>query len=110
MPKIIRLSHDSLTNTEMELTHFKQTKGKHIADWQLALIKTPHQSYTVKEDPIHIINENGAVKPLSEISLMIHAMGDQLEEAAFLCVDKMIYEDSKVKHFIKQLSRENIYA
>lgn len=110
MPKIIRLAQNDIELIENELAHFKKSKRKHISDWQLALIKTPHQSYTIKEDPILVINENGAVKPLDEISLMIHAMGDQFEHAAFICVDKMIYEDHAVRDFIKHLSRDNSYA
>ena len=110
MPKIIRLDHTNIATAETLLAEFKQKQAAHIQDWQLAIIKTPHQSYTIEEDPILVINENGAVKPLNEISLMIHAMSDKLEQTAFLCIDKMIYTDNHVQKFIKKICDESIVA
>lgn len=103
MPKIIRLDNVNLTPIENNLKTFKEEHPS-LQDWQIALIKTPHQSYTVDEDPILIINELGQVRPLDELSLMIHAMGDKLEHSAFLCIDQVIHNLPIVSKFIKNLS------
>ena len=102
MPKIVRLDHLNIPSAEKIVTEFKQ-KEKDIADWQVSLIKTPHQSYSVEADPILIENEHGVVKPLNEMSLMINAISDKSEHTAFLCIDKMIYDDPRVKRFIDKI-------
>lgn len=102
MPKILRLDQVDLEKVTALLNHFK-AQTPTIADWQFALIKTPHRSYSIEEDPILILNENGLIKPLNETSLMIHSIGDKDEHCAFLCIDKMIYNDPKIQKMIKKL-------
>lgn len=105
MPKIIHIDHTDIPRAENMLREFKSLHAHAIQDWQLAIIKTPHQSYTIEEDPILILNEYGAVKPLDTISLMIHAIGDKLEHTAFLCIDKIIYENNHVQQLCKELGQ-----
>lgn len=101
MPKIIRLEHADIENL---IADFRETNS--IKDWQFALIKTPHQSYSVEDDPILIANEQDRVQPLDEISLMIHAISDKSEHTAFLCIDSEIMEDKRVASFIKNLNQK----
>ncbi len=103
MPKIIRLDPTDIPRAEKILKECKSTQLHDIQDWQLAIIKTPHQSYTIEEDPILILNEYGTVRPLDTLSLMINAIGDKLEHTAFLCIDKMIYETNHVQNLCKEL-------
>ncbi len=103
MPKIIRIDPMHSVRIKKQLEDFKFTHKKIIQDWQLELIQTPHQSYTVEEDPILISNEHNTVKPLNEISLMIDAIGNKLEHTAFLCIDKTIYSMTVVQKFISKL-------
>jgi uncharacterized protein len=103
MPTIIRLDHLDLAHVEDTLTVFKQHHHSDIEDWQIGLIKTPHQSYTAEEDPILVKNDHDTVKPLSEMSLMIQAIGDKLEQTAFLSVDKVIIGQKIVRDLIKKI-------
>jgi hypothetical protein len=75
-----------------------------IQDWQMDIIKTPHQSYTIEEDPILVLSEQGIVKPINEMSLMINAISDKFENNAFICVDSAIAEHPKVAKLIKKLT------
>lgn len=104
MPKIIRLDHIDLNKAEEILDNFKSEQNTLIEDWQIQLIKTPHQSYRIDEDPILILHENGTIKPLNETSLMISAISDRLEHSAFLCIDKPIYQNGAVSELIKKLA------
>jgi HD superfamily phosphohydrolase len=99
MPKIVRLDNVDLQITQHQLSDFKEKNA--IQDWQLSIIKTPHQSYTIEEDPILV--ENHTVRPLNEISLMINAISDKFESTAFLCVDREIVQNKVVEKFIKNL-------
>ena len=104
MPKIVRLENTDIKVTEQVLTEFKLANQDTIQDWQIALIKTPHQSYTIDEDPILVVNELSIVRPLNEMSLMINAISDKFENAAFLAVDKVVFDEPKVANLIKKLS------
>jgi hypothetical protein len=98
MPKIIRVNPE---NAAQILTKIEDFKNKnHIADWQLAFITIPHQSYTLSEDPILIMNENNKVKPLNEMSMMINALGDQFEEIAFFAIDKILFENKALQKIL----------
>lgn len=103
MPKIVRLDNVDVHDVKQILSDFKHAQ-KHVQDWQLALIKNPHQSYTIEEDPILVMNEHEVVKPINEMSLMINAISDKYENTAFLCIDSAIAQDSKVLAVIKKLS------
>jgi HD superfamily phosphohydrolase len=102
MPKIIRLDYTDIKITEQLLQDFKH-QHTDIQDWQLSLIKTPHQSYTIEEDPILVMNEQEIIQPLNEISQMINAISDKYENTAFLCVDNVMMTDTRVAQLIKQL-------
>jgi uncharacterized protein len=106
MPKIIRLDYVDIKIAEQMLIEFKNTYKDTIQDWQITLIKTPHQSYTIEEDPILVMGEHGHVKPINEMSLMINAISDKFENMAFLCIDQAIAEDKEVLHIIKKFTAE----
>lgn len=73
--------------------------------WQVTLIKTPHQAY-MEEDPILVVAENGVAKSISEISPMINAISNKSEHIAFLCIDKLILSDKRIRQLIQQLGAE----
>lgn len=106
MPKIVRLDHVDLVNAQMHLREFKAHYQRDFQDWQLALIQTPHQSYSGDEDPILVVNEQGIIKPINDISLMIQAISNKLEHVAFLCADKMIAGDGRVTMLIEKLQTD----
>jgi len=47
-------------------------------------------------------------KSISDYSVMINAISDKLEHIAFLCVDAMIADDTRIKAFIKQLQSRTV--
>jgi hypothetical protein len=49
------------------------------------------------------VNEQGTINSLSDYSIMIDAISDKLEHAAFLSIDKPISEDKEVLQLIKSL-------
>ncbi len=104
MPKIVRIDNANLKAAEDLLAEFKRARHKDIQDWQLALIKSPHQSYKVDEDPILVVNEHGTVRPINEMSLMINAISDY-ENTAFLCVDTPVVENQHVIQIVKHLTK-----
>lgn len=106
MPKIVRLDHVNIQSSRHLLDHFKKEHHGEFQDWQLAIIKTPHQSYKVQEDPILVVNERGVVKPINEISILINAISDKYENTAFLCVDSAIEQQESVQKIIKKLTSE----
>ena len=106
MPQIIRLDYVDIKIAEELLREFKDTHKNTFQDWQIALIKTPHQSYTIEEDPILVMNEQGHVKPINEMSLMINAISDKFENMAFLCIDHAIANDPRVIQIIKKFTAE----
>ncbi|MDR3490537.1 MAG: HD domain-containing protein [Gammaproteobacteria bacterium] len=106
MPKIIRLDYVDIKIAEEMLTDFKLSHTKTIQDWQIALIKNPHQSYTIEEDPILVVNETGQVKPINEMSLMINAISDKFENTAFLCIDSLIIDNPNIKNIIAKLTEK----
>jgi HD superfamily phosphohydrolase len=110
MPKIIRLDDVNITAAKLMLDDFKNRHSNQYQDWQLAIIKTPHQSYSIEEDPILIATEQGAVKPINEISLMINAISDKYENTAFLCIDGAIAHDPAVEDIAKKLTTEAALA
>jgi HD superfamily phosphohydrolase len=104
MPKIIRIDAIDVERVKQQVAEVKAAHPAQIQDWQLALRQIPHQSYTVEEDPILIVNEHNLVRPLNEMSLMIEAIGNKFEHTAFLCIDKIIYAHSSVQQLIKNLA------
>ncbi len=103
MPKIVRLDHVDVKLVESELRAFKSKHKNKYQDWQLSFIQTPHRSYSGEEDPILAINEQGAIKPIGDFSIMINAISDKLEHIAFLSIDKKIADDTKITEFIQHL-------
>lgn len=105
MPKILRLDYTDLTLIEAELKTFKAAHQNDFQDWQLALIRTPHRSYSGEEDPILVVNEQGIIKPIGAYSIMINAIADKFEHIAFLSIDKMIAEDKRIQVFLSHLKK-----
>lgn len=103
IPKMISINSDNIKASEKILDDFKIKNKKQFQDWQLAIIKTPHQSYRAEEDPILVIDGFNNVKPLSETSLMINAISDKYENSAFLCVDAAITDEPNVQEIMKKL-------
>ncbi len=106
MPKIVRLDNIEHKIAEDILSEFKNARHPNIQDWQMTIIKIPHQSYSAEGDPILVVNEHGHVKPLNEMSLMINAISDKYESTAFLCVDSAILDNPNVSHVINKLMGE----
>lgn len=105
MPKILRLDHVDYRIADKLLTAFKEKCRDDFQDWQLAIIKTPHQSYSDEDDPILVKNELGVIKPIGEISFMLNAISDKLEHVSFLCIDKLIADDKRVRELIGELQK-----
>ncbi len=105
MPKIIRLDYIDIRSIEEMIATFQQTHKKSIQCWQIQLIKTPHQAYSIEDDPILIANEQGVVRPLNQISHLINAISDKAEHTAFLCIDKEVVGESHVAQLVKQLAQ-----
>jgi len=110
IPKIIRLDFMNLAYLEALVAEFKNTQRHTIQEWQLALIKTPHQSYLADDDPILVVDEHQAVRPINEMSLMIHAISDKYEQTAFLCIDRALMGNKKVEALVKKLRAEAVVA
>ncbi len=88
---------------EQELREFMREHRNDFQDWQLMLIRTPHQSYSGEDDPILVRNEAGEIHPIGNFSFMLNAMSDKFEHVAFLAIDKMIAEDKRVVQLCKKL-------
>ncbi|OGT38261.1 MAG: hypothetical protein A3F12_07380 [Gammaproteobacteria bacterium RIFCSPHIGHO2_12_FULL_38_14] len=102
MPKILRVNPVDLQKLETELQHFKAAHPSY-ASWQIALIQTPHRAYSGENDPILVVNEQGKIQTLDQLSIMISAISDQLEHIAFVCVDRHIAEEPPIKKLIDRL-------
>lgn len=108
MPKIVRLDQIEVSSIRDLIDEFKSAHKNQIQDWQINLIKTPHQSYNVTDDPILVVNENGELKPINEISLMINAISDKHEHTTFLCIDEKIFSNESVQAFVKKISLSHL--
>ncbi|MBA3661398.1 MAG: HD domain-containing protein [Gammaproteobacteria bacterium] len=104
MPKVVRLEHVDIKMAEATLKEFKQTHLNVYQNWQLSLIRSPHQAYSRKEDPIMVQNEAGLVRPINELSLMIDALSDQYEHIAFFAYDHALAQDKRILHLVKELT------
>lgn len=107
MPKIIRLDDIDIKALEDEITEFKNTHKNSIESWQFALIQTPHQAYSIDADPILIMNEQGTVRPLNQISWMINAISNKAEQTTFLCIDHEIEENPEVVKFTQEMRQHH---
>ncbi len=110
IPKIIRLDFMGLTKIEELIAEFKVAHAKTIQDWQLALIKTPHQSYIADDDPILVVNEHNDVRSINQMSMMINAISDKYEQTAFLCVDRALLGDKNVEALVKKVTEQAVAA
>lgn len=108
MPKIVRLDHVNIQKARHMLDEFKHEHQKDFQDWQLAIIKTPHQSYTIEEDPILVVNERGEVRPINELSIMINAISGKYENTAFLCIDSAIVTNPLIEKFIQKIMEPQV--
>ncbi len=103
MPKTVRFNPLCLADVEALIQDFKHTHRATIQSWQIDIIKTPHQSYFVDNDPILVIDEQGLIMPLNEMSFMINAISDKSEHTAFVCIDSVIADESAVVQLVKKL-------
>lgn len=103
MPKIVRLDYADLNSVQEELSQFKSQHLNEYQDWQLTLMQSPHRSYSGEDDPILVVNEQGTIKSIDQYSIMIDAISDRLEHAAFLFIDKSIVNEKPVSAFVKKL-------
>jgi HD superfamily phosphohydrolase len=111
MPKILRLDYVDIKIAEHWLEEFKHAHRDSVQDWQVVVIKTPHQSYTIEEDPILVMSERGGLaRPINEMSLMINAISDKYENAAFLCIDSAIIDNPSIQQIISKFSEEPAVA
>ncbi|MDA8561740.1 HD domain-containing protein [Gammaproteobacteria bacterium] len=108
IPKIIPIDHSNIAKLEELLKDFKHCNKTKIQDWQLSIIKTPHKSYDIEDDPILIMNEHNLITPLNNMSLMINAIGNKLEHTAFLSIDKMIYKNRNIQKFCGRISNTKL--
>ena len=108
MPKVVRLEQGNIANTESIINELKESHKKTLQGWQLAIIKTPHQAYSMEEDPILIANEQGIAKPLNEMSLIINAISDKPEHTTFLCIDHAIMRDKNVVQLINKVAEYSV--
>lgn len=106
MPKIIHLDLSQMNSLETLIDQFKTAHATTLQPWQLALIKTPHQSYIAEGDPILVVNEHGKVRPITEMSLMINAISDKYEQTAFLCIDRALSNDPEIKDLIRMVTQD----
>jgi HD superfamily phosphohydrolase len=110
IPKIIRADFMNLAQLEALVAEFKSAHAKTIEDWQMAVIKTPHQSYSADDDPILVLDEHNEVRPINEMSLMINAISDKYEQTGFLCIDRAVMGDKKVEAFVKKVTAASVLA
>ncbi len=103
MPTLISLDNVDIQAADALLAEFKHQHQHDIQDWQLAIIKTPHQAYSLDEDPILVTNENGGAKPINELSLMINAISDKYENTSFLYIDSALTKHEPVTRLTKTL-------
>lgn len=108
MPKVMQLDINHIAQWESLIAEFKQENSQEIQPWQIAVIKSPHQSYIAEGDPILVINEHSIVRPISEISLMINAISDKYEQTGFLCIDRSIMQNEKIIKLIKKITANNV--
>lgn len=104
-PVIVRLEQFDIRVVKAEIQEFKAEHHDAFQDWQIALIHTPHQSYSGEEDPILVLNEREEIQPLTPFSSMIQGISDKLEHTIFLCLDQDIAKDSRVQSLIKKWQR-----
>lgn len=102
MPKIIALEQRDYKNISDDLKNFK-SDHPYIENWQLNLIRTPHQSYSGEDDPIWMINEQKEMQPIGKFSSMIDAISDKFEDTAFLAMDTALLDNKNVNLFLKKM-------
>lgn len=103
MPKIVRLDHIDVELARNLLQEFKSKQATLFQDWQLNIIKAPHQAYSLEDDPILVVDQHGRVKSISEMSQMICAIAAMSESTAFLCIDPAIIGHEKVNPLIDRI-------
>src|SRR3990167_6382998 len=108
MAKVVRLEQGNIANTESIINELKENHKKTLQGWQIAIIKTPHQAYSMEEDPILIANEQGIAKPLNEMSLIINAISDKPEHTIFLCIDHAIMREKNVVQLINKVAEYSV--
>lgn len=100
MPTIIQIDPSQLHAISQRIEDIRHSHSAIIHDWQIAIIKTPHQAYKAEEDPIFVMDESSHVKTISEMSVLIHAISDIYENTAFLCIDSCILDQPVIRELI----------
>ncbi|MDX1900432.1 MAG: HD domain-containing protein [Gammaproteobacteria bacterium] len=108
MPMILRLEPSDLEQAEAQVKTFRKQQAKKHFPWQMALIKTPHLSYSIDADPILIENECHMVRRLEDISVIIQAISHHAEHTTFLCIDSEMVDEKSVQEMIRTLTKEHV--
>ncbi len=106
LPKVLYLDQSKFVRAEILVKEFKEKNSDKIQDWQIALLKLPHLSYEIEQDPILVKDSHGSIKYLHDDSLMINAISDKCENLFLVCIDAEIVNQPFVMDFIKILKRE----
>lgn len=90
LPKVIPVADRAIKEATNLIHDFEK---KHtVEDWQLRLMSLPHQSYSISEDPILLVESTGAVKSLHTESLMIDALSDKHENHYLVVFDTALLQ------------------
>lgn len=99
MPKVIPLNYKQY----LKMSAIIEDLG--IADWRLFMFHLPHQAYQGETDPI-LVQCNDEIRPLGDVSVMINALSDRVEDYYYLCVDAELLTQQPVQQALKQLGKE----
>jgi len=105
LPHTRRIESNDLPKVEIALQEFKESNRHRYQDWQILLVRNPHQSYSDEEDPIYVISEQNEIKPISDFSVTINAISNRLEHVAFITIDDAIAENTDIKQFLNHMQR-----
>lgn len=104
MPQIIRTDQFESEPIHQALTACLAS-NKDILPWQMQIIASPHKSYTESE-PILVVDEEGAIAPISDFSLIINKLSDQDENIEFVMIDRAIIDHPPVVKFTQWLRKQ----
>ncbi len=110
IPVIFTLEPTAVSFAATAITDLHQQRHIALRDWQVALIKLPHQSYSANADPILVTHDQGETKTLDETSLMIRALSDRAEHTTFLCIDSEIATKDYIQKITRALQQDYIVS
>lgn len=103
LPKVFQIQNEHIQQVENIVKDLKNKWKNDIDDWQITIIKLPHLSYKMHEDPILIKGPSGGIKYLHDDSLMIGAISDKSEMGYLVSIDDAIMKSDKGAVVIKYL-------